>query len=48
MGEIAKERSLENVKRRLYQIHDGMPPYGDQPRDYYWNTRGMSDARAKR
>jgi hypothetical protein len=28
------------------EIHQNIPPYGDQPRDYYCNTQGMMGARA--
>jgi len=46
MGEVWKMRSVEDVKRRLNEINNNKPPYGDQPRDFYWNTQGMNAARA--
>ena len=38
LGEVAK---FHNVLRRLNEIRNSIPPYGDQPRDFAYNTRGM-------
>jgi len=46
MGEIAKFRSIDDMKRRYNEIKNNKAPFGDQPRDYYWNTQGMQAARA--
>jgi len=45
LGEVAKMRSLDDMERRLKEIYNNVPPFGDQLRDYYWNTRGMAAAR---
>ena len=45
LGEIAKQRSANDVDARWLEIIYGIPPYGDQENDYRWNTRGMRAAR---
>ena len=51
MGEVTKlhNGSDDNDNRassqRLLEIHHSIIPYGDQLRDYNWNTLGMLKAR---
>lgn len=42
LGEVAKFHG-DNT-RRLTEIKYGIPPYGDQPIDYKYNTQGMNAA----
>ncbi len=51
MGEMEKFHSGSDDNRdnrgnfsRSIEITLGIPPYGDQDRDYYWNTKGMRAA----
>ena len=43
LGEVAK---FHDVFERLFQLNYNIPPYGDQPIDFMWNTRGMNAADA--
>jgi hypothetical protein len=47
MGEILKPYNMMHYnewKNRVYEWQNNIPPYGDQPKDYQYNTKGMNDA----
>ena len=44
LGEVAKDRSISDMIHRLTEIYTNVAPYGDQPRDFHFNTGGMETA----
>jgi hypothetical protein len=45
LGEMAKVVShFWTEPMRMWQWYWNIPPYGDQPRDYFWDAQGMAQA----
>lgn len=38
---------MDDVRMQVFQMQFLLPPFGDEIDDFYWNTRGMLDAKKR-